>query len=85
MAGTGGGQRLLRRAFAKCWVISNQSRTLSADVFGIETCRQEQTLEEIGQQFGVTRERIRQIEAKGTKKNWLIPIVQTCLRDFLSP
>ncbi len=32
--------------------------------FGLEG-RQEHTLEEIGQQYGVTRERIRQLEAKG--------------------
>lgn len=34
--------------------------------FGLEG-RQEHTLEEIGQQYGVTRERIRQLEAKGLK------------------
>lgn len=35
--------------------------------FGIG-CEREYTLEEIGQQFGVTRERIRQIEAKAIRK-----------------
>ncbi|KIL96953.1 RNA polymerase sigma factor RpoD [Paramagnetospirillum magnetotacticum MS-1] len=35
--------------------------------FGIG-CEREYTLEEIGQQFGVTRERIRQIEAKALRK-----------------
>jgi RNA polymerase primary sigma factor len=36
--------------------------------FGIGTQGEEQTLEEIGQNFDVTRERIRQIEAKALKK-----------------
>ncbi len=36
--------------------------------FGIGTHGEEQTLEEIGQNFDVTRERIRQIEAKALKK-----------------
>ena len=40
---------------------------------GVQTCALpiyggEQTLEEIGQCFGVTRERIRQIEAKALRK-----------------
>ncbi|MCA1642273.1 MAG: RNA polymerase sigma factor RpoD, partial [Acidobacteria bacterium] len=36
--------------------------------FGLGTAGEEQTLEEIGQTFDVTRERIRQIEAKALKK-----------------
>ncbi len=43
-----------------------------------------QTLEEIGQQFDVTRERIRQIEAKALKK-LAHPNRSDLLRDFLSP
>ena len=35
--------------------------------FGIG-CEREHTLEEIGQEFDVTRERIRQIEAKALRK-----------------
>ena len=35
--------------------------------FGLEDGRQ-RTLEEVGQQFNVTRERIRQIEAKALRK-----------------
>ena len=51
--------------------------------FGIDLLS-EQTLEEIGQQFGVTRERIRQIEAKALKK-LAHPNRSDLLRDFLSP
>lgn len=51
--------------------------------FGIDM-PSEQTLEEIGQQFGVTRERIRQIEAKALKK-LAHPNRSNLLRDFLSP
>ena len=51
--------------------------------FGIDT-PSAQTLEEIGQQFNVTRERIRQIEAKALKK-LAHPNRSDLLRDFLSP
>ncbi len=34
----------------------------------IESCNTDHTLEEVGQQFTVTRERIRQIEAKALRK-----------------
>ncbi|MDG4550720.1 MAG: sigma-70 family RNA polymerase sigma factor [Candidatus Contendobacter sp.] len=44
----------------------------------------EQTLEEIGQQFDLTRERIRQIEAKALKK-LAHPGRASVLRDFLPP
>ncbi|MBM3935258.1 MAG: RNA polymerase sigma factor RpoD [SAR202 cluster bacterium] len=40
------------------------------------------TLEEVGQEFGVTRERIRQIEAKGLRK-LRQPVRAQKLRDFL--
>lgn len=51
--------------------------------FGIDA-PSAQTLEEIGQQFDVTRERIRQIEAKALKK-LAHPNRSGLLRDFLSP
>ncbi len=44
---------------------------------------QEMTLEEVGKRFGLTRERIRQIEAKGLQK-LRHPSRQSKLRDFLS-
>ncbi len=58
-------------------------RKLSAGVLALISCS-EQTLEEIGQQFDVTRERIRQIEAKALKK-LAHPNRSDLLRDFLSP
>ncbi|MBL8247659.1 MAG: sigma-70 family RNA polymerase sigma factor [Candidatus Competibacter sp.] len=51
--------------------------------FGIDA-PSAQTLEEIGQQFDVTRERIRQIEAKALKK-LAHPNRSDILHDFLSP
>jgi RNA polymerase primary sigma factor len=43
---------------------------------------QTRTLEEVGQAFGVTRERIRQIEAKALRK-LRHPIRSRKLRDYL--
>jgi RNA polymerase primary sigma factor len=49
--------------------------------FGL-TDGQQRTLEEVGKRFGVTRERIRQIEAKGLRK-LRHPSRSRRLRDFL--
>ena len=50
--------------------------------FGLEDGRS-RTLEEVGDNFGVTRERIRQIEAKALRK-LRHPSRSTTLRDFLN-
>jgi RNA polymerase primary sigma factor len=50
--------------------------------FGLEDGRQ-RTLEEVGQQFNITRERIRQIEAKALRK-LRHPSHSKKLRDYLT-
>ena len=50
--------------------------------FGLNEDRKEYTLEEIGQKYGITRERIRQIEIKARKK-LRFNDKNTGLKDFL--
>ena len=50
--------------------------------FGLNEDRKEYTLEEIGQKYGITRERVRQIEIKARKK-LRFNDKNTGLKDFL--
>ena len=56
-----------REELAACWACSRTRAGCIELRFGLSG-EQPRTLEEVGQQFGVTRERIRQIEAKTLAK-----------------
>jgi len=62
--------------------LSSRERRVLELRFGLED-GQSRTLEEVGQRFGVTRERIRQIEAKALRK-LRHPTRSRKLRDYLS-
>jgi RNA polymerase primary sigma factor len=66
---------------AVLYSLSERERRVLELRFGLDDGRS-RTLEEVGKEFGVTRERIRQIEAKALRK-LRHPTRSKKLRDFL--
>ena len=62
--------------------LNERERSVLEMRFGLNDGK-DHTLEEVGKQFGVTRERIRQIEAKALRK-LRHPSRSKSLRDYLS-
>ena len=76
-------QQLLREQMQEILQqLNERERKVLEMRFGLED-GMSRTLEEVGQEFGVTRERIRQIEAKALRK-LRHPIRSRKLRDYLS-
>lgn len=59
-------QALLRRELS--YGLTNRENKIIIRRYGLSADRKRHTLEEIGREFGVTRERIRQVEAKALRK-----------------
>lgn len=59
-------QALLRRELS--YGLTNRENKIIIRRYGLSADRKRHTLEDVGREFGVTRERIRQVEAKALRK-----------------
>jgi len=63
--------------------LTKKEKKVIQDRFGLNASKNRRTLEELGQDYGITRERIRQIEAKALRKlqKFLLPLYKETAQD----